>query len=148
MLRLSPINVYAPAPQPTLPANQLPSTMHAARRYSGVYRQSFRPLFTFGAKVLWINNRSRGEPQCHRKVSWSESSLPRNAGRKFQQANVSRHECQERKFSLWTFRSREQKCSGTKSPAPDTIIYTGIWLCDRWLLQRRVLSTFPAWSKI
>ena len=96
--------------------------------YCKVYRSCFR---TFGAKVLEIfvlmirqfhrnesswNVRSRGmkvprEWMFHgTKVLGYRSESSKE--RMFHGTNVPR----ERKFSLWSFRSRERKCRGTKRP--------------------------------
>jgi len=66
------------------------------------------------------------ERQFHRNESSTGANVPQNESswnvlsqgmivpqeRKFEGANVPR----ERKFSLWTFHSRERKCRGTKRP--------------------------------
>jgi len=98
--------------------------------YCKVYRSCFR---TFGAKVLEIfvlmirqfhrnesswNVRSCPEErkfhgsECSTERKFLEPSLPRYEERMFHGTKVPR----ERKFSLWSFRSREWKCRGTKRP--------------------------------
>jgi len=62
------------------------------------------------------------EQQFHRnKSSWNVRSRGTKVSqeRKFQGAKRLFHRTkvpQEQKFSLWTFRSRERKCRGTKRP--------------------------------
>ena len=59
-------------------------------------------------RKFWEHLLMRSESSRGAKVPWNEGSWTfRSPG-----AYVPR----ERKFSLWTFRSRERKCRGTKRP--------------------------------
>ena len=80
----------------------------------------------------------RSESSTGAKVPWNESSWTfRSPG-----ANVPRNESstgtkvpRERKFSLWSFRSRERKCRGTKRPVTwHTIDKFGWQKCYEWPL--------------
>ena len=77
--------------------------------YCKVYSYIFGLFLTLGVNVLgivysfWRNKSSTGTKVLGSESSWNVRS---------QGTKVPR----ERKFHLWTFRSRERKCRGTKSP--------------------------------
>jgi len=85
-----------------------------------VYSYSFRLFFDAWSESSWNSLFVLKEGKFHRNESsrerkFLERSLPRNESSTG--AKVPRSECStERKFHLWTFRSRERKCRETKSP--------------------------------
>ena len=89
--------------------NYLRLVINARIGYCKVYRSCFR---TFGAEVLGIFVLMIR--QFHRNES---SRNVRSRGTKVPQ---------ERKFSLWTFRSLERKCRGTKRPGITIIVESTI----------------------